>query len=381
MKTNKLIVAAAGSGKTTYLINRAIELGDMSVLITTYTEANETEIKRNIIKKKGCIPPNIKIQTWFSFLLQHGLRPYQSVLDESIHNSNIGFFLSSEKSGKKYVTKSGIPVYWGEDVFREHYFTNRLAIYSDKLSKFVYKTNAKSNNLVIDRISRIFSHIMIDEVQDLAGYDLELIKLFFQSDSSILLVGDPRQVTYLTNHAAKFEKYSDGLIAEFIMNELGKEIHCDIDEDTLNVSHRNNQLICEYSAKLYPSLPVPAACNCRDCRSTQTDHEGVFLIKPNEVDKYLSTYKPMQLRWSSSVRSNPEFPVVNFGESKGLTFDRVLIYPTHDMAKWVKNNNIKLSPEARAKLYVGVTRARNSVSIIMDYSHDEKFEGITKYSC
>ena len=47
----------------------------------------------------------------------------------------------------------------------------------------------------MDRISRIFSHILVDEVQDLAGYDLELLKLFLKSCSSVLLVGDPRQVT------------------------------------------------------------------------------------------------------------------------------------------------------------------------------------------
>jgi DNA helicase II / ATP-dependent DNA helicase PcrA len=386
MKTNKLMIAAAGSGKTTYLINRACELNDESVLLTTYTEANETEIKRTIIKKKGYIPSNIKIQTWFSFLLQHGLRPYQSVLDESIHNENIGFFLTSEKSGKKFdnydkpIIYNGNPMYWGEKDFKKHYFTNGLAIYSDKLSKFVFNCNEKSNNQVIDRISRIYSHIFIDEVQDLAGYDLELIKLFFRSHSSVLLVGDPRQVTYLTHHSAKFEKYSDGLIKEFVNNELGKKILCEVDENTLNVSHRNNQLICDYSAKLYPSLPIPMACACKECRENITNHEGIFLVTPNDVGKYLSTYNPLQLRWNSSIRCNPNFQSMNFGESKGLSFDRVLIYPTQDMVKWVIDNNFKLKNETCAKLYVGITRARRSAGIVIDYCNDSMFEGIEKYS-
>jgi DNA helicase-2/ATP-dependent DNA helicase PcrA len=38
MKNNKLIIAAAGSGKTTYLINEAMKFKDERVLITTYTE-------------------------------------------------------------------------------------------------------------------------------------------------------------------------------------------------------------------------------------------------------------------------------------------------------------------------------------------------------
>ncbi len=387
MKTNKLMIAAAGSGKTAYLIDRACELQEGLVLITTYTEANEAAIRRSIIKKNGYVPSNVKIQKWFSFLLQHGLRPYQSVLNESIHYENIGFFLTNEKSGKKTdrhgnpIDVNGRPMYWAEKDFRKHYFTNTFAIYSDKLSKFVFKCNEKSENQVIDRISRIFSHIFIDEVQDLAGYDLELIKLFFQSSSSVLLVGDPRQVTYLTHHSEKFEKYSNGLIKEFIKNELGKKIQCEVDEDTLNVSHRNNQRICNYSAKLYPSLPVPNECSCRKCREDVTNHEGVFLVKPSDVENYLATYNPMQLRWSSSIECNQNFQRMNFGESKGLSFDRVLIYPTAEMVKWVKDNNSKLSNETRAKFYVGITRARRSASIVLEYSQNDAFEGIEKYSC
>lgn len=371
MKNNKLIVAAAGSGKTTYLVDKACEIDGESVLITTYTEANETEIKKKIIKKRGFIPSNITIQTWFSFLLQHGVRPYQSVLNESIHNENIGFYLTSEKSGKKLdnqgnpITSRGNTIYWGEDSFKKYYFTKGLDIFSDKLSKFVFRCNEKSENQVINRIARIFSHIFIDEVQDLAGYDLELIKLFFISHSSVLLVGDPRQVTYLTHHSAKYEKYSDGQIKNFIENELGKAIKCDVDETTLNVSHRNNQLICNYSAKLYPSLSIPSVCTCKGCRDNTTDHEGIFLIKPSDIEGYLSTYNPIQLRWNSSTKCNPNFQAMNLGESKGLSFDRVLIYPTKNMAAWVKDNNFELKSEARAKLYVGITRARRSAAIVV----------------
>lgn len=385
MKTNKLIIAAAGSGKTTYLINKACDLNE-PVLLTTYTEANENEIKRSIIKKKGCIPSNITIQTWFSFLLQHGLRPYQSVLDRSLHNETIGFFLTSEKSGKRFDSQGnpliigGNPIYWGEKDFRKHYFTSKLDIYSDKLSKFVFNCNEKSNNQVIDRISRIFNYIFIDEVQDLAGYDLELIKLFFKSHSSVLLVGDPRQVTYLTHHSAKYEKYANGQIKDFILNELGKKIQCEVDENTLNVSHRNDQLVCNYSAKLYPSLPTPTACICSECRGESTIHEGVFLVKPKDVGNYLSTYNPTQLRWNSSVKCCPDFQTMNFGESKGLAFERVLIYPTKDMADWIKDNNHKLSNEARAKLYVGITRSRRSTGIVLDFDQKDVFEGIEKYS-
>ena len=64
--TNELIIASAGSGKTTKLVEKALEKaksGD-SVLITTFTEACEQEIREKLIKEsKGYIPTLITIQT------------------------------------------------------------------------------------------------------------------------------------------------------------------------------------------------------------------------------------------------------------------------------------------------------------------------------
>lgn len=103
---NRLIIAAAGAGKTTYLVNQAIQQS-VNVLITTYTIANEMEIRKKFIELNGCVPHNVTIQTWYSFLLQHGVRPFQGVvLDDKIH----GMILVNKKSGKRYDSKNG-PVY------------------------------------------------------------------------------------------------------------------------------------------------------------------------------------------------------------------------------------------------------------------------------
>lgn len=99
----------SGYGKTTYLVKQAIPQLD-SVLITTYTIANELKIRKKFIEFNGCVPYNVTIQTWYSFLLQHGVRPFQGVvLDDRIN----GMILVNEKSGKKYNEKYG-PVYYGE---------------------------------------------------------------------------------------------------------------------------------------------------------------------------------------------------------------------------------------------------------------------------
>lgn len=108
---NKLIIAAAGAGKTTHLVNEALRITSDKVLITTFTESNEQEIKKKFFEQKGCIPSNVVVQTWFSFLIQQGVKPYQSFLYE---DRVTGLLLVNKKSGLKYYYK-GKPVYYKED--------------------------------------------------------------------------------------------------------------------------------------------------------------------------------------------------------------------------------------------------------------------------
>src|SRR5699024_578426 len=132
------------------------------------------------------------------------------------------------------------------------------------------------------------------------------------------------------------------------------------DEESLKYSHRNNEIVCKYSSQLYPDLPESMPCDC--CDRENTGHDGVFLVHPDDVDKYLANYNPMQLRWSNAIEVNSNFSVMNFGESKGLTFERVLIYPTKTMTPWIEDHTESLANETRAKLYVGLTRAKYSTA-------------------
>ncbi|WP_412522095.1 UvrD-helicase domain-containing protein [Shewanella algae] len=381
---NSLVIAAAGSGKTTLLVKKAIENPNKSILITTYTESNEQEIRDKFVREVRAVPPNVTIITWFSFLLKHWVRPYQCKLNKSIASKKIGFILVQSRSGLKYKNKDNQSVYWSEtDNFEKYYFTEDYKIYSDKISKFCYSVNKASNQAVVNRISNLYEMIFIDEVQDLAGYDLELIKLLFKSKSEVMLVGDPRQVTYKTHHTTKHSGYGNGNIKGFVTSEktMGKRITCQVDEKTLNKSHRCCQSICDYSSKLYPNFVAVNACLCVSCRSKITDHQGVFIIPKHLCSEYLETYKPMQLRWSASSKVDQFYEVMNFGESKGLTVDRALIYPTREMVNWIRNPRQPdlLKDSTRAKLYVALTRARHSVAIVLDPNEGEIFEGAMIY--
>lgn len=368
MDNNRFIIAAAGAGKTTYIVRKACAQPDKKILITTYTTENYLGIKEKIIKEKGHIPKNITIQTWFSFLLQHGVRPYQDAIDATLHEVTVGFCRVEARSAK-FIKESDV---------LGHYFTSDVRIYSDKISKFVFKSNEASKGAIISRIEKIYDDIYIDEVQDLSGYDLALLKLLFASKCNILIVGDPRQTTYTTHNEAKFKQYIGGKIKNFIENELGKKKSCEIDEETLSKSHRNHTLICKYSSMLYHDFLPVTSCDC--CIKDGSGHEGVFLVKPIHVNAYLSLYSPVQLRWDIRTKCDKRYPAFNMGESKGLEFERVLIYPTGPIRNFIKNNKEVLLGTSLAKFYVAITRAFHSVAIIFDYKDTDNFEGIIKYS-
>lgn len=358
MKLNKLIVAAAGAGKTTFLVNEALKLKDERVLITTYTQANEAEIRKKLIEVNQCIPPNVTVQTWFSFLLQHGVRPFQGVLFEK----NINGLILTNNTSTLFIPESNT---------EKHFFTSGLKIYSDKISKFVFRCNEKTNGAVIDRLTRIYSQIFIDEVQDLAGYDLELLKLLFKANTNTLLVGDPRQGTYSTNSSAKNKQFKKAAIINFFEDD---SLEIETDTTSLTTNYRCNNSICELSNKLFTDMPATTSGN-----NETTNHDGVFLVRASEVNEYLSRYTPTQLRDNVKTEVNQEYSVMNFGESKGLSFDRVLIYPTKPILIWLSNNNSELAPTSRSKLYVALTRARYSVGIIYDYPDSINIDGISKW--
>ena len=385
MNNNRLIIAAAGSGKTTFLIHEAMKFRDERVLITTYTEANEEEIKNKFVRKYKCIPSHVTIQTWFSFLIQQGVKPYQGTFNELLFQKEIkGMILCNGNEGKYPIKIKGRTFYHPmneETNFKMHYFTKSFKLYSDRLPKFVVKSNDATDGELFSRVSRIYKHIFVDEIQDLAGYDLEILKLLFKTESNIILVGDPRQVTYLTHHEGKYDQYKEGRIKDFIIDKCKRPIKYTIDETTLNSSHRNNKEICDFSSMLYNSFgfnPIEP-CKCEECRNHEIQFEGIYLVKPDDVENYLINFNPIQLRWDIRKEVHPNYRVYNFGESKGKTFERVLIYPTKDMENWVYDNSVELTNAARAKFYVAITRAKYSVAIVSTFANDLVIEGVRLY--
>jgi DNA helicase II / ATP-dependent DNA helicase PcrA len=187
----------------------------------------------------------------------------------------------------------------------------------------------------------------------------------------MLLVGDPRQGTYSTNNSNKNKKFKRGGIVYFFE---GNAINIAKDETSLSTNYRSIAPICDLSNRLFPQFPQTTSGNTRT-----TPHDGIFLVRPCDVDSYLAHYAPTQLRDSKRTIIVNDYPVMNFGASKGLAFERVLIYPTEPITKWLKNSNSDLAATSRSKLYVAITRALYSVAFVYDFKDNEQITGMNTF--
>lgn len=348
---NRVIIAAAGAGKTTALVKKALEICHYrKILITTYTDNNCEEIRKRFYEKLGFIPKNIEILPWYTFLLVHLIRPFQGCLWEK-RISNLILINGTSTTG---ISKTNT---------KRYYFNNEGKIYSDKMSQFAIECNNKTKGQVLFRLSQIYSDIYIDEVQDLAGWDLEVIHKLFETDINTLFVGDPRQSTLHTNNSRKNKgNINENLISWFI-KEQKKIKTLVIDNESLNINHRCSKSISSLSDKLYPEYPS-VRCDNEDSKN----HGGIFLVNKDRVNDYLREFNPMQLQYNISAKTNSNYSVMNIGKAKGLKFNRVLIYPTKNFINWITTgfNKIKIASETKCKFYVAITRAQISVAFVCE---------------
>lgn len=353
---NKVIISAAGSGKTSFIVEQALEKANQKNLILTYTTDNLGEIKKNIIKKNGTIPLNITLKSWFSFLLTDCARPYQNFLYDKKRIESICF---TNAKSTKFIKKSDIEKY---------YFQESKFLYSDKISEFICLCNNKSKNLVINRLENMYDYIYIDEVQDLAGYDFDLLDQFLSSKLNLLLVGDIRQATYFTNNSPKYKKFKGSNMLD-LFKFWEKEGKCKI--EYRQTCFRCNDIICKFSDSLYPEMEKTISDN-----HEITGHDGLFVIKTKDMSKYIEKYRPQVLRYDRNTKLQ-DIEAINFGKSKGLTFNRVLIVPNGKIKDFLKTGDLNYVEKSKAKFYVAITRAEYSVTFV--YDGQVKIDNIIEY--
>lgn len=337
---NTAILAAAGSRKTEFVVEQALAAKGR-VLITTYTNENQNQITRRIEAKAGTIPSNITILGWFTFLIAHGAKPYQQAMtNEPLVIVGLNFKGKRHERAKK--------------TDRHYYLDSKGSLFRDGVSDFVVNANDKTNGAVVRRLENIFDHIFVDEVQDLAGYDLDFLDLVISSRINLTMVGDPRQHTLSTTLGPKNKKYRGEGLRNWFEERADR---CDL--QTRDCSYRCNQHICDFADAIYPTYPTTTSVEV-----TATDHDGIFFVVDEDAPSYYEQHAPVIVLRDSKIAKSYGLPAMNFGVSKGSTFDRVLIIPTKPMLTYLKDkDHTKL--KAPERLYVAVTRARFSVAFVV----------------
>ncbi len=92
------------------------------------------------------------------------------------------------------------------------------------------------------------------------------------------------------------------------------------------------------------------------------ENGGVYLLLASDLDKYILRYAPIVLKYDKNT-DTVGHASYNFGACKGMTFDRVLIFPNKPLLSFVKNGTPLNSP---SKYYVAATRARHSIAIVVN---------------
>jgi DNA helicase-2/ATP-dependent DNA helicase PcrA len=345
LSENRVIVACAGSGKTTFLVKEALCDPDRRIAILTYTNNNMREIISRFGEMNSGVPKRVDVATWFTFLLQECARPYQR---------------------SKYAEKRIESMAWvngrstqgiAETDTRRYYFADGERIYADKISEFIIRCQETSGKRVISRLQQIYTDVFIDEFQDLAGWDLDFVELLLRSEIRVTLVGDPRQHIYSTNPSPKNKHYL-GIKVLDLVEKWKNDGLCQV--VPMPGTRRCNQAICDFSNLLWPDAEQMCSLT-----NVTTDHDGVFLVAEDGARRYISRFNPQILHHNKKANSYG-CAALNFGLAKGLQFDRVLIVPTGPIGKYLKTGKLEHIATSKDKLHVAITRARHSVAFVYD---------------
>lgn len=343
---NIVIMAAAGAGKTHDICKEVIENAkttNKKILITTYTNKGIESIEKEYKKQNnGVIDKNVVVLSWFQFLLRELVKPYQSSILNKIN------IINSIDFNHQY----GYINFNSRGTLKHYMFTNNIL--SNTVSEFAIDSNIKSNNKVMQRLEEIYSHIYIDEIQDLAGEDIEILNLFFNSKIQIQCVGDVKQSTYTTYNAKKNKKITGIHLIDFFKELERKGI---ITLLFNNKTRRFGREICEFSNSI---------CNDKNNRIEsdkiyKEENQGVYLLDKKDFENYFKIYKPTILKFDAKTKI--DYDSLNFGQCKGMTFDRVAIFPNKKYKEFLQKGKSLDSP---CKYYVSATRAKYSIVFVVE---------------
>lgn len=230
------VIAGAGSGKTRVLVTRIAYLIDNKltypnkILAITFTNKAANEMKKRI----SLILDDASVSTWISTIHSFCVRvlredilslgyprnftimddtDQKQILKEAYKELSVDSQYISYSSALDYISNNkvaGISYdraidfakgFYGEEIkakLYKYYCIRQESMYAldfDDLLLYVLRL-FKSFSEILEKWQNRFSHILVDEFQDIDNVQYEIIKLLCGSYNSLYVVGDPDQTIY-----------------------------------------------------------------------------------------------------------------------------------------------------------------------------------------
>ena len=333
-RIKQAILAVAGSGKTTLLVN-SLSL-DNRYLLLTYTDNNADNIRKAIIQRFGCIPDNVMVSTWFSFVLNFLVKPFR------IENCPLIRWML-------FPPPNEVPRYARG---MERFVSKEGGIYHCRSFEFVKRYIGEEK--ILNRISKFFDVVFIDEAQDFGGYDFDFIKMLGKANFSVTLAGDFFQHTYDTSHDGNKNQNLHYDLKEF-RQQLSK--YYEIDEVSLAESHRCPPEVCQFITEKL-GISIKSACSAYGS-------EPILLESKTAADEVISNDSIKKLFYNNAHKYNCN--AMNWGACKGLSFDCVCVILNKKTYELYKQDRLsELKQITKNKFYVACSRTRGQLIFVPD---------------
>lgn len=375
---NQVIFAAAGNGKTYSLCSKAkaaVENGNKYVLLLSYTNEGIRSLENEYRKQNGGIlDEKVIFKSWYSFLLSDFIKPYQCSLKlkEKRYKQELSVTFPENFVSSIAFYNTDPPPRWYNQNHVQYFVNQRGDVTPDRVSHLAYLCNDHSNGKALSRMEEIYSHIFIDELQDYAGWDLEIIRLLFDSQIFITCVGDYKQATYRTNNSPKNSQYRDENIRNYF-KMLEKKGVCTT--SYANTTRRFNCEICDFVNTIHGDIDsIVKPDGNIECRNP-VDNTGVYAMDVKYLSQYCDHYHPTILRYDkkAKVDFHHSCDIFNYGGAKGATYERVVIIPVSTTTPFIEKQIKITSNQTRAKFYVACTRAKHSVVFAINNPKENAF--------
>ncbi|AWK40551.1 DNA helicase UvrD [Photorhabdus laumondii subsp. laumondii] len=329
----RVVFAVAGSGKTSRLVASLDE--EKRFLIVTYTESNYSNLRGKIINRFGYFPANITLYTYFKFLHGFCYRP----------------FLRSDKNtiGITFKLPLAYPRYALTDD-RRYVSTNRQ-VYANRLAKFIEQSHLVG--AIIARMEKYFDAFFVDEVQDFAGHDFNLLLAISAAELNVSFVGDFFQHTFDTSRDGNVNA---SLHKDYTVYEAKfKKAKLLVDTDSLKKSRRCSKSVCDFITE-----KIGIEIEAYDRRESVIRYED----NPEAV---LALYRdPETVKLFYREHHKYSCHSQNWGASKGVDHyhDVCVVLNPANVRAWKKGSFRDINAETRNKLYVACSRARGNLTFI-----------------